>query len=84
MNPTNEEFFCDIECKINEHHPDCAIGLKAKNNTYSVSTPPPIIGYWVLPGSSSAYTTTFAGYSKPNWFHRKMMQVVLGWKWKDD
>jgi hypothetical protein len=81
MNPTNEEFFCDIECEKNNHHPDCVLELTTKNNMRLVPFPK-IIGYWILPGSTNTHSVKFTVYNKPNWFHCKMMQLVLGWKWE--
>lgn len=23
-------------------------------------------------------------YTKPNWFHRKMVRIILGWIWEDN
>lgn len=50
---------------------------------YQIKAPPPVVGYWVLPCSDTAYKTMFAAYSKPNWFHRKMMKLLIGWTWED-
>lgn len=49
---------------------------------YAIWTPP-IAGYWILPGSTSASSVKFSMLAKPNWLHRKMMQWLLGWKWED-
>lgn len=45
--------------------------------------PPPIVGYWVFPGSKKGWETKFSMYGKPNPFHRWMMRWVLGWVWED-
>ena len=51
---------------------------------YTVLTPPPPAGYWILPGSTSASSVNFSMPAKPNWVHRKMMQWLMGWKWEDN
>ena len=45
--------------------------------------PPPVIGYWVLPGSAEAAPRKFAMFEKPNRFHRMMVKLALGWIWED-
>lgn len=45
-------------------------------------TPLPI-GYWIFPGSQKPPNTKIAAYSKPNWFHRIMMKLILGFHWED-
>jgi hypothetical protein len=40
-------------------------------------------GYWILPGSTSAQSVRFYMPVKPNWLHRTMMRVLLGWEWRD-
>ena len=27
---------------------------------------------------------SFSLAKKPNWFHRKMVKLILGWEWQDD
>lgn len=49
---------------------------------YTIKMPPPPVGWWVLPGDG-AYKTKLSAYSKPNWFHRKMMLWILGFKWEE-
>ena len=51
---------------------------------YTIWTPPPPAGYWILPGSTSVSTIKFSMLAKPNWLHRKMMQWLMGWKWEDN
>jgi hypothetical protein len=57
--------------------------LYIADGAYAIKDPPPICGYWVLPCQEEAYATMFAAYSRPNWFHRKMMSWVLGFKWRE-
>jgi hypothetical protein len=45
-------------------------------------TPPPHIGYWIMPGSHPAWATKFCVYVKPNLLHRVAMRYLLGWKWE--
>jgi hypothetical protein len=49
----------------------------------SIITPPPVIGYWTMPGSVKGCATKFAAYEKPRWLVRKMMLWVFGWAWED-
>jgi hypothetical protein len=49
----------------------------------SFYAPPPVVGYWVFPGSKKGYETKFAMLGKPNRFHRLMMKLALGWVWED-
>ena len=56
--------------------------IAQKEMNLKVNLPEPIIGYWVLPGSGISMTM-FSAWSRPNWFHRKMMLWMLGWKWKE-
>lgn len=52
-------------------------------NKYQFHGSPPIVGYWILPGSSELQQFKFGMTAKPNWFHRHMMQLLLGWKWEN-
>lgn len=47
------------------------------------SSPPPLVGYWVMPGGTATWYTKFAVYKKPRWHVRKMMLWVFGWDWED-
>lgn len=52
---------------------------------YQIKPPPPVLGYWVLPPHDTPYKSKFAVYcSKPNWFHRTALRIVLGIKWEDN
>ena len=51
--------------------------------SFVLHTPPPVIGYWVMPGGTKAWQTKFAVYTKPRWHVRKMMLWVFGWGWED-
>ena len=55
----------------------------AKNNASSAFTQyigPKYVGYYYL--GHKALCIAFE--KKPNWFHRTMMKVCLGWKWEND
>jgi hypothetical protein len=45
---------------------------------------PKYAGRWILPGSSPPAGVHFSMPTKPNWLHRTMMRVLLGWEWRDD
>ena len=49
----------------------------------SFYAPPPVVGYWVFPGSKKGSETKFQMAGKPKWFHRLMMKWILGWVWED-
>ena len=50
---------------------------------YKLYTPPPVVGWWVLPGSSGSFAFKIACYTKPRWFTIKMMKYILGFTWED-
>lgn len=35
-------------------------------------------GYWVISGNFNIHVV-----KRPNWLHRRMAEVLLGWTWKD-
>jgi hypothetical protein len=41
---------------------------------------PVYVGYYQIGGQSGL---RIAFVKKPNWFHRTMMKLCLGWKWLD-
>ena len=43
-------------------------------------TLPKYVGNWEI-GKGSG--THFSTLKKPNWFHRKITQLILGWIWHD-
>ena len=49
------------------------------NNLTSL-TLPKYVGKWEIGKGSGLYFSTL---KKPNWFHRKMTQLILGWIWHD-
>lgn len=51
--------------------------------SFTFSSPPPPVGYWIMPGSTKTWQTKFAVYTKPRWHVRKMMLWVFGWDWED-
>jgi hypothetical protein len=44
---------------------------------YIFSALPKYSGYYTIGGLSVSMV------EKPNWFHRKMMKLCLGWEWRD-
>jgi hypothetical protein len=59
-------------------------GLIVKSGQYTFHASPPVVGYWVFPGSVKGYATKFASVCKPNWLHRKTMELLLGFKLEDN
>ena len=53
-----------------------------EENSFSFKGPPPNVGWWVLPGSAPGWEMRYSTSAKPSWFHRKMMLLLLGWKWE--
>ena len=43
-------------------------------------TLPKYVGEWEIGKGNRLYFSTL---KKPNWFHRKMTQLILGWIWHD-
>jgi len=41
---------------------------------------PKYVGSWEVGKGSGFYFSTF---KKPNWFHRKITHLILGWVWND-
>jgi len=37
-------------------------------------------GHWCLPGNE----IWLYQVKRPNWFHRTMMSILIGWKWHDN
>lgn len=58
--------------------------IKLENNfngiTTSYSFPKYVGGYRM---GDPPFTVQFNFTKKPNWFHRKMMNLCLGWEWVD-
>ncbi len=50
-------------------------------SSYAFSVIPPKVGYYQIGGN---YGLSIAFSKKPNWFHRKMMALCLGWEWIDN
>jgi len=49
-------------------------------DTFTQYIGPKYVGYYYF--GDKALCIAFE--KKPNWFHRTMMKVCLGWKWEDD
>ena len=50
------------------------------NASMRIFTMPNYVGAYCL-GGKNGFCISFE--KKPNWFHRTMMKVCLGWEWKD-
>jgi hypothetical protein len=50
------------------------------NASMRIFTLPKYVGCYCL-GGKNGFCISFE--KKPNWFHRTMMKVCLGWEWKD-
>jgi hypothetical protein len=50
---------------------------------YKLYTPPPVVGWWILPGSSGSSAVKIACYTKPRWVNIKMMKYILGFGYED-
>ncbi len=48
---------------------------------YTFSETPKYVGYYRI-GGKQGLCISFT--KKPNWFHRKMMHICLGWEWIDE
>lgn len=49
---------------------------------YTIYTPPEVVGGYRLGKRDLGYVQFNLTY-KPNWFHRQMMKLCLGWYWYD-
>ena len=49
---------------------------------YTIATPPPAVGYWVL-YEGAFPKTKFAMYKKPTYEQIKNTEELLGWTWED-
>ena len=54
------------------------ISASPKLSEYKIFSPPPVVGYICLSPNFKIEMT-----KRPNWFHRKMMYLALGWVWED-
>jgi hypothetical protein len=52
-------------------------------NTYQFYTPPPTVGGYRMGDHTMLGSVTFTLPTKPHWFHRMAVRLVLGWKWVD-
>ncbi len=53
------------------------------SNTYQFYTPPPAVGGYRMGDHTMVGSVTFSLPTKPHWFHRMAVRLVLGWKWVD-
>ena len=52
-------------------------GLDKRPDTAVDLAPKYVGGIWITPNFVVSST------KKPNWFHRFMLKVLLGWEWRD-
>ena len=53
-------------------------------NEYTFIQQPKAAGCWVMPGSVPSGEIRFFMPARPNWLHRTFMNLLLGWKWRDE
>ena len=56
---------------------------KEEQENWRIYSPPKVVGWWILPGSSSYCSFKIACYTKPRWFTIKMMKYILDFTWED-
>lgn len=54
--------------------------IYTSNQTFSFSVLPKYSGCYKIGGN---HGLSISIVNKPNWFHRKMMALCLGWEWQD-
>jgi hypothetical protein len=75
MNETPEV----IKTEVSEYA-DWVVENNAYTDAFTQYIGPKYVGYYYL--GPKALCIAFE--KKPNWFHRTMMKVCLGWKWEND
>ena len=75
MNETPEV----IKTEVSEYA-DWVVENNTSTATFTQYIGPKYVGYYYL--GHKALCIAFE--KKPNWFHRTMMKVCLGWKWEND
>jgi hypothetical protein len=53
------------------------------NQTYQFALLPKYSGSYRIGGIGGIGVFSISIVNKPNWFHRKMMALCLGWEWQD-
>lgn len=56
--------------------------MSEEDFSYVINQPKPV-GRWVLPGSNQYGGVAFDVFYKPNWMHRKMMEILMGWEYQN-
>ena len=51
--------------------------------SYKFWTPPPAVGWWVLPGAYGGNACKIACYTKPRWLNIKLMKYLLGFGYEE-
>ena len=56
---------------------------KNRGYTYKIyEPPPPVVGWWVFPGSYRGHAFKIACYTKPRWITIKMMKLILEFRYE--
>jgi hypothetical protein len=74
MNETPEH----VKQQVSEYADD----VVQNNALMRIFTIPKYVGMYCLGGGKNVFCISFE--KKPNWFHRTMMKVCLGWEWEND
>jgi hypothetical protein len=49
------------------------------SSSFKMYQPPAAVGYWCISPNFFVSMT-----KKPNWFHIKMVTLILGWEWRNE
>ena len=72
MSRYNNEYLDVDEYLVTEEH----------HGTFSLPTPPPVVGYWIV-HTGGPFETRFTMYRKPQWLTRFLMKHCFEIEWKD-
>ena len=51
--------------------------------SYKLWSPPPVVGWWVFPGSLRGNAFKISCYTKPRWLNIKLMKYLLGFGYEE-
>jgi hypothetical protein len=54
-----------------------------KSEYYVFQKPPPVLGYWVLPGGLPNAKIKFGVTKRVRWLTKKMMKLLMQWDYED-
>lgn len=67
-----------------EEHENIGNEFKPHFENFNLVSPPREVGgYDITGGDGKSFSIMFMMRKKPNWFHRKMTRLFLGWSWVD-